>query len=387
MKPVVDFINCLGKVFDTMGLAADGHAGLMAAMEAAAYDALCLLLKKDDELVFYFVDGEVIFAHQRVQGPFDGEWTRELPRAGVERVEISQGVTREEFGGFIDVLLALLSFATGDSTEQAPPLSQAQFPHIRFGQLDTPGHESTAERTPHSPLWLQEEIEATEWLLGQAARGERISRGLAWTITKSLYGALRDGESVLGILVSHKDAERYTATHSVNAALLVMAMFELFGRSLSAVRAAGEAAVLHDVGQVRVPDYIVGKPGKLSPKEWDIVKRHPTEGARMLLDSGPGMDLAATVAFEHHLGYDGSGYPALHYRRTLHPATQALHVADIYDALRTRRPFRDPWSPGQIKAYLQAESGRSLYPGAVQGLTRILDQGPPGDGGRIQSMG
>ena len=84
----------------------------------------------------------------------------------------------------------------------------------------------------------------------------------------------------------------------------------------------GEAAILHDVGKARVPADIVGKPGELSPEEWGVLQQHPAEGARMLLNSGPDMELAAIVAYEHHIKYDGSGYPGVRYQRKLHRVTQ-----------------------------------------------------------------
>jgi len=88
--------------------------------------------------------------------------------------------------------------------------------------------------------------------------------------------------------------------------------------------------------------------------------------------TGPEMKLAATVAYEHHIEYDGSGYPNVRYARTLHRATQCFQVCDVYDALRTRRPFRDPWPDERIMSHSQAESGRSLYPDAAAAFTWML---------------
>ena len=86
----------------------------------------------------------------------------------------------------------------------------------------------------------------------------------------------------------------------------------------------------------------------------------------------PGAVREATVAYEHHIEYDGSGYPNVRYARTLHRATQCFQVCDVYDALRTRRPFRDPWPDERIMSHFQAESGRSLYPDAVEAFTWML---------------
>ena len=101
---------------------------------------------------------------------------------------------------------------------------------------------------------------------------------------------------------------------------------------------------------------------------------HPTEGARILVNSGREMEIAAIVAYEHHIKCDGSGYPTVRYQRPLHRATQLIQVCDVYDALRTRRSFREPWPPGRIVSHLQEETGNSLDPGAVRAFLGMLRQ-------------
>jgi putative nucleotidyltransferase with HDIG domain len=222
------------------------------------------------------------------------------------------------------------------------------------------------------PLRLMEEADATDLLLGQAARGERISLSVARAVVQSLSVAMHHERSVLGLLVPLTEADQYTAIHSMNAAMLAMGLAEALGFLRADVVAIGEAAILHDVGKARVPAEIIRKPGELSPEEWTVLQRHPAEGARMLLNSGPEMDLAATVAYEHHIRYDGSGYPGVRYRRKLHRVTQLFQVCDVYDALRTRRPFRGPWPVAKVVPHLLVESGKTLYPAAVEAFTGML---------------
>ena len=84
------------------------------------------------------------------------------------------------------------------------------------------------------------------------------------------------------------------------------------------------------------------------------------------------MEVAAIVAYEHHIKYDGSGYPGVRYQRKLHRITQLFQVCDVYHALRTRRPFRDPWPLAEIVPHLRAESAKTLYPAAVEAFTGML---------------
>jgi len=365
MKAAVEFLDCLGRVFDATGLAAT-------AMEDVAFDALGQLLEQEYQPVFRFVDGDVFFANHRVPRLSDWKWTGELCRRAVERIEISQGVTREEFRGFLAVLTARLREATEGATEKAVPTPEIAFPHIRFGQLRAGEHLGGGEEGPDSPGWLQAEVEATGWLFGQAARGERVSRSLAGAVAQSLSVALHHQDNVQGLLVPLTEPDLYTEIHSVNTALLAMGLAETLGFSGADITAVGEAAILHDVGQTRVPHKIIRKPGKLSPEEWDVLKRHPADGARILIDSGPELELAAIVAYEHHIRYDGNGYPDVAYPHGLHRATQVFQVCDVYDALRTQRPFRNPWPAERILSYLREESGTGLYPDAVEAFTWML---------------
>ena len=102
---------------------------------------------------------------------------------------------------------------------------------------------------------------------------------------------------------------------------------------------------------------ILNKPGRFTPQEREIMDAHPVEGARMILTSDQQLDLAAAVAYEHHIMIDGGGYPSLRYPRDCHFASKLVHVCDVYDALRTKRPYRDPWPAKKVLAYIEEKSG------------------------------
>src|SRR5205809_7824641 len=106
--------------------------------------------------------------------------------------------------------------------------------------------------------------------------------------------------------------------------------------SVGDVRAFGGPGLLHDLGKVRVPLEILTKPGKLTPEERVVMPTHPAEGARIILAAEEQLDLAAVVAFEHHILLNGGGYPDLHYLRDCHRAYQLVHVTAVSDALRTK---------------------------------------------------
>ena len=89
---------------------------------------------------------------------------------------------------------------------------------------------------------------------------------------------------------------------------------------------------------------------------------HPAEGARILLEREKGMQMAAVVAFEHHICIDGKGYPQMQFQRGCHLASRLVHVCDIYDALSTNRPYRKPWTPEQVLHYIEERAGTEVDP-------------------------
>jgi HD-GYP domain-containing protein (c-di-GMP phosphodiesterase class II) len=164
-----------------------------------------------------------------------------------------------------------------------------------------------------------------------------------------------------------------------------MSLAEAAGVPRDDLRDIGEAALLHDVGKALIPLDVLQKPGKLSPDEWEIIKKHPEDGAKIILRSGEGTDFAAVVAYEHHLTWQGGGYPKLQYPRRPHPVSQLVQISDIFDALRTERPFRGPWPVPRILGYFDELAGTDLNPDVLAVFRAMLEgQGigpvPAGEG-------
>jgi hypothetical protein len=112
--------------------------------------------------------------------------------------------------------------------------------------------------------------------------------------------------------------------------------------------------------------------GALSAEEFALIKRHPVDGAQMIMQSDQDLDLAAIVAYEHHMMLDGGGYPTAHYGRDSALASRLVHVCDVFDALRTRRPYRDAWESEKVFAYLLERAGTEFDPSLVQSFVEML---------------
>jgi HD-GYP domain-containing protein (c-di-GMP phosphodiesterase class II) len=134
------------------------------------------------------------------------------------------------------------------------------------------------------------------------------------------------------------------------------------------------AALLHDIGKVKLSGEVLRKEGTYTPEERAEIERHPIEGARLILARHRHLDLAAVVAYEHHLWHAGGGYPRLTFPREPHYASRIVQVCDVYDALLSRRPYREAFTPDAAVGILLEGSGRIFDPDLVQAMTTMLRQ-------------
>jgi putative nucleotidyltransferase with HDIG domain len=132
------------------------------------------------------------------------------------------------------------------------------------------------------------------------------------------------------------------------------------------LREFGFAALMHDIGKVQTPQDVLNKPDKLTNEEFDIMQRHVVDGAHILRRTPEMPALAPIVAFEHHLRQDLSGYPRNIGHRTLNLCTQIVSIADVYDALRSNRVYREGLPSERIKSIM----GKKEDPAFNQKLLR-----------------
>jgi putative two-component system response regulator len=134
------------------------------------------------------------------------------------------------------------------------------------------------------------------------------------------------------------------------------------------------AAPLHDVGKIGIPDAILLKLGKLTLKEFDLVKTHTTIGARILSGSRFGvLRLAEEIAFSHHERWDGAGYVGIQAAQ-IPLAGRIVAVADVFDALTHKRPYKDAWPLAEAIAEIERQRSQQFDPEIVDAFLRVIEQ-------------
>ena len=136
-----------------------------------------------------------------------------------------------------------------------------------------------------------------------------------------------------------------------------------------------EAAPMHDVGKVGIPDHILLKPGKLDEAEFDVMRQHPVIGHQILADSGsPLLQMAAVIALSHHEKFDGSGYPLRLKGDAIPIVGRIVAVADVFDALTSARPYKPAWEMDRALAFMRDQRGLHFDPECVDAFLGCLDE-------------
>lgn len=358
MTEAVRFLHAFAQAVAAMALYREGHPARERAIDAAD-DRLRRALEVQPRLQFTFLPDEVVCGSEPLRELADWDWSRRLASAGIQRLEFDDTVTRNDLEDFLDEVAARLTLAAVNSSESR----QMRPGSIRFGSVGLQGDDAIIEvpeqfdDLPLSGYSFTEEADTLRWLHDEVNDTRQLHLAEAETVVRSLSVAMHGDRDVLIPLLQLKQFDEYTTTHALNVSVLSMALTEFLKLSPRDVRTFGIAGLLHDIGKVSIPREILVKPGKLTPEEREIMNNHTVEGARIIIRTQDQLDLAAVVAYEHHIMIDGGGYPAMQYRRDCHYASRIVHVCDVYDALRTKRPYRDAWEAERVLSYITERAG------------------------------
>jgi len=171
-----------------------------------------------------------------------------------------------------------------------------------------------------------------------------------------------DSKDIMVNMIDLKTFDDYTFYHSVNVAVLSLVVGVAMNLNKVQLNNLGLAAVLHDIGKVFVPKEILNKPGALSDEEFDVIKTHPYEGYIYLKEKFNIPTTSYIGILQHHERYDGLGYPMALKGQGISLYGRIVSLADVYDALTSRRPYRDALSPSEAIEYIMGGGGSYFDP-------------------------
>ena len=340
------------------------------------------IAQKADPIVIGFIGDEVVVNAERLpkSAALVG-FARDMREREVEKITLQRGVTRDD--------LRVLVVELADRRATSPlgtRLQQKGIARIVIGRLavedddDTAGTGIAAARKIYGTA-----VETAEKLWQQAKAGDKPDPNAARKIIDSLARLVGGDRTSLLALTALKRYDNYTFTHMVNVSVLAMAQARALDVQGALLREFGFAALMHDIGKVNTPQEVLNKPDKLTREEFDIMQRHVVDGAHILRRTPDMPALAPVVAFEHHLRQDLSGYPANIGHRSLNLCTQIVSIADVYDALRSTRVYREGLPSDRIKSIMGKKDDPAFNQKLLRRFINLIGLFPIGTLVRLQT--
>jgi putative nucleotidyltransferase with HDIG domain len=300
-------------------------------------------------------------------------FVRGLRDRDIEKITFHRGVTVEETQSFLTELAERRA-----KVPLSDRLDARGVRRIVIGRL-------AVEETPQDQLGIDaakrvysSAVDSAESLWEQAKAGDKPDPDTARKIIDSLANIVNQDRTSLMALTALKKYDNYTFTHMVNVAALAMAQARALNLEGPLLREFGFAALMHDIGKVNTPVEVLNKPGKLTEAEFKVMKQHVVDGAHILRRTPEMPALAPIVAFEHHLKQDLSGYPENIGYRKLNLCTMIVSIADVFDALRSNRPYREGLATARIRSIMGEQENPAFNPALLRRFVNLMGLFPIG---------
>lgn len=237
---------------------------------------------------------------------------------------------------------------------------------VTESMLKTLQHYNIAVSVPQDDTWNIESMTIQQNMLLQRLDLDRLVDK-----ANSLVDSLLSG-TYAPMLHLMYDYDACTYTHTKNVTLLALLAAIEMQYSVDDLRNIALGAILHDIGKLKVPLSILDKPGRLTPKEFAVVQKHPRIGYDMIADAGPVSSAVKQIVLQHHENFDGSGYPMCLDRYHGYRHARLVHICDVYEAMCAKRPYKLPMSREQVREFIQSKTGTMFDPELVRKFLDVV---------------
>jgi len=367
VKDIKQFISILMTATSYCSLYSKGHAFV----DELAQKALSILngatLEKQN-IEIMIMEKDIIANKNQVRdiGVHGTNLIKRFKKKGVSRVDFLNGLTFSELKQFIVDL--------SESNKGIKPS-----PHIKTGVVDVHiGHRKFDvidfnQDGADAVSLTSEQIDKIKDVFHDISPYKMLNTAGIEDVVMNFIVSFKKEANILKLMSPVKSYSDYTYTHATNVAILSLFQAESLGIKDELLYNIGISALLHDVGKIFVSNEILEKQGKLDEKEWEEMQRHTLYGARYLakIEGLPG--IATIIALEHHLKYDGTGYPQFKVgSKKQHFFSQLVAISDFFDALRSRRPYKKDWDFKEILSLIKKDSGNGFNPFLVNHFATIM---------------
>jgi HD-GYP domain-containing protein (c-di-GMP phosphodiesterase class II) len=373
LQALLDFIRHLASAVTTAQMYPLSHRQVVN-LCAKTHDSLLEAIDKDSEISLKRVDDQIILGGKPLGGGmYPVRLASMLKHRGIGNLKVSRFVERDEILNLID----------GLSKKDRSEMKSTE--NIRLGKLElrynpsddsgaaAEGEKGEAEKPDYSDL-TEEQLDRLMEIYEATRKKKKIHSVGISEIVSSFIAAFTRESSPLLALAPLRDMDEYTFTHSINVCILNLAQASALGIDGPLLHDIGVSALLHDVGKLQMPIEVLNKTEKLTEDEWQLIRRHPIEGAKFLINA-PGVPrLAVTTAYEHHIRFDASGYPHSAGLREQNISSHMTALSDTYDSMLTHRPYSAAAPLEEVATTLKYMGGSQLHPLLTENFMRILDK-------------
>jgi putative nucleotidyltransferase with HDIG domain len=212
---------------------------------------------------------------------------------------------------------------------------------------EMPKPTSMSEELQRAAMICAKARHAVVSMFQEVRMGKAISAEAAGELVEEISTSVLRNPGALISLARLKTADDYTYMHSVAVCALMVSLARQLGLDPKDVREAGMAGLMHDLGKAMMPMEVLNKPGKLTDDEFRIIKRHPVEGHRLLVEGKTASAIVLDVCLHHHEKVDGSGYPDRLTGDQISVFAKMGAICDVYDAITSNRPYKAGWDPAE----------------------------------------
>lgn len=303
-----------------------------------------------------------------------------MRKRDIGTVTFLRGITLDD----VRSLLEVLSMEPEALAEQGGPsrfLSQKGARHLMVTSLKPTEEDATKGGMDRRQVVLvyNKAVGAARAIMQKVRMGQFPQASEVRVTVEALTDAVfKDKYAIMGLTLL-KSYDEYLFAHSVNVGILAIALGHSLGLDEEVLREVGFGAFLHDLGKVSWPESLYRKPRELSPEEWELVRRHPLDGFK-LVERMNGSSIAKSIVLEHHVRFDRAqaGYPDLPAGKEASFFGRLGCVADSYDAMTTHRPYQQAFEPCKALAWMKSASGKVFDPKLVEAFLQMVGLYPVG---------
>ena len=373
-RTLIQLISYLVGAVNTTRLYAATHPRVAQYIEQA-FESISVVLEENSSITILVIDDDIVADNRRLisKGPHLNKFIQILKEKRIEGMALSTGLSRVELEHLVK---ALATRNTGKVQSSACiTMGRVRSQEPSFDQTRAKNRSPASRKEIESMQTMRDEkIDEIKAVYNRIENKETVDiRTIEAIITEFIHRFRRD-INPLALLASVKASDDYTFTHAVNVCILTMFQAENLGFSGEHLHRIGIAASLHDTGKLFIPDEIINKPGKLTGREWDIMAQHPLKGAQYLLELDRIPRLAVLCCLEHHVRIDADGYPAVPSDHRPNIVSQMISISDAFDAMRSRRVYRDPLPLPRVVKILRAEKAKAFNPRLVDHFLKIIER-------------